>query len=573
MFQEKSIKKEVEAMDVRNINPNNQTQFKVEDQMETKILAKQNVENGNGISEMKIENIPVNSLIVKYHPRNTLGDIESLQGSIKRDGLQEPLLVYDVGENQYAVIDGVRRLAAIQEFGWNSAPCLIRKGMDASGAAHLSYVKNTERNSLNAIEIALHLKAMTDEFGYTHRELELKGYGSPAKISGQLKLLDLPESIQRKIQEGELTAAHGRALVKLPKKKEQENMAKQITDFDWTAKRAEIRIERYLAKGKKKTKKIMEQTPSLEIPGVYFKDSQDMSELPNKSVHLIVSSPPYGVGMEYEKGMSHDELFEMINGVIKECARVLVPGGVMALNVGDIHNFKGSKGKNDFTQIQLMGHKYQASLRKHGIYLKNHIIWIKAKAWSKHPEIHFDEDTVHTSYKILDTFEPVYIFRKEGKREIPSEDVVLRSKLTKEQWKGWVPGVWEITPVKNMEGHPSIYPDELVYRLVKMFSYEGDTVLDPFLGSGTTVKVARELNRDGIGYEKEIQYKPVIMKKLGLIPEQDVVDGSETVAEFFKRVMPPEPSEPFVETIPVNSGKAVQNIEPAEEFSEASMAV
>ena len=199
---------------------------------------------------MKLENLPISTLVVNYHPRNMLGDIESLQGSIKRDGLQEPLLVNEVAENQYIVIDGVRRLSAVQEFGWQSVPCLIKKGMDASDAAHLSYVKNTERNSLNPIEIAHHLKAMMDEFGYTQSELELKGYGSKAKISGQLKLLELPESVQTQIQEDELTAAHGRALAKLKTNKEQERMAKQIIDGDMTAKRAEIRIDRYLEKGK-----------------------------------------------------------------------------------------------------------------------------------------------------------------------------------------------------------------------------------------------------------------------------------------------------------------------------------
>ena len=527
--------------------------------------------NGNG---MELKLVSIDSITIpNHHPRSDYGNLETLQGSIKRDGLQEPLLVYEIEAGKFGIIDGARRLKAIQEMGLKQISCLINKGISEADAAHLSYVKNTERNSLNAIEIALHLKAMTDEFGYTHRELELRGYGSPAKISGQLKLLDLPESIQKKIQEGELTAAHGRELVKLPTKKEQEKMAKQVKDFDLSAKRTEIRISRYLAKGKKKAKKTKEQVPSPEIPGVYFKDSRNMSELPNKSVHLIVSSPPYGVGMEFEKGMTHEELLEMLKGVMDECARVLVPGGVMALNVGDIHNFRGSKGKNDFTQIQLMGHKYQACLRKHRIFLKSHISWQKTKAWTKRPEIFFDEETIHTSYKILDTFEPVYIFRKEGKREIPSEDVVLRSKLTKEQWKAWIPSVWEITPVMNMDEHPSIYPDELVYRLIKMFSYEGDTVLDPFLGSGTTVKVARELNRDGIGYEKELQYKPVIMEKLGSLPEQAVGEGSETMAKFYKRVMAPELSEPFVETIPVNSGKAAQNIELAEEFSETSMPV
>ena len=87
-------------------------------------------------------------------------------------------------------------------------------------------------------------------------------------------------------------------------------------------------------------------------------------------------------------------------------------------------------------------------------------------------------------------------------------------------------GVWKIEPVRNTDGHPCMYPDELVNRLVRMFSYAGDTVLDPFLGSGTTVKVARDLERVGIGYERELKYKPVIMKKLGLNPDEAVAEAT-----------------------------------------------
>jgi DNA modification methylase len=76
-----------------------------------------------------------------------------------------------------------------------------------------------------------------------------------------------------------------------------------------------------------------------------------------------------------------------------------------------------------------------------------------------------------------------------------------------------------------MQGHPAMYPDELAYRLIKMFSYEGDTVLDPFLGSGTTIKVARQLGREAIGYEREDQYKQVIMEKLG-VGEDGVITQS-----------------------------------------------
>ena len=194
------------------------------------------------------------------------------------------------------------------------------------------------------------------------------------------------------------------------------------------------------------------------------------------------------------------------------------------LNVGDIHNFKGKNGKNDFSQIQLVGSKYQAFLRRHNIYLTDIIAWVKStngrevfKAWSN--------DTEHTDYRIIISHDPVYIYRKKGKREAPSEEIALQSRLTREEWSRWAHGIWEIPRVRDMDGHPAVYPDELVHRLVKMFSYVGDTVLDPFLGSGTTVKVARELGREAVGYERELQYKAAIMRKLGMTETEDTFEA------------------------------------------------
>lgn len=494
----------------------------VEPTMETAPL---NPASGTETANMRLEHVDVKSIGVGYHPRKSLGDIKGLQASIKRDGLQEPLLVYEVEPNQYAVIDGYRRLEAIKEFGWETVSCLIKTGIDDSEAAHLSYVKNTERNSLNPIEVAFHIRAMQERFGYTLDELGLKGYGTAPTISRKLKLLELSGSIQKQIQRGKLTSAHGLALVKLPTEEEQKKMAKRISDNDLTAKRAERQIERYLSKGKRK-EKVKKQVPPSEIPGVYIKDSRDMSELPDKSVHLIMSSPPYNIGMEFEKGVPFDEHVEMVRGVLKESSRVLVPGGIMALNVGDIHFFKGINGNAKDVQIKLMGPIYQNYLRSRKIFLTDIIVWEKQTPWRKRLNIGYTEKTIHTSYRISADYEPVYIYRKQGQREIPPDDIVLKSRLTKEQWIAWVPDVWKITAVRDQSEHPSIYPDELCLRLIKMFSYEGDTVLDPWLGSGTTVKVARELNRNGIGYEKEPQYKALIMKKLGITPE-------EPTPEFF----------------------------------------
>jgi site-specific DNA-methyltransferase (adenine-specific) len=309
---------------------------------------------------------------------------------------------------------------------------------------------------------------------------------------------------------------HGIELGKLPKAKTQESMAKRAVDFGWTAKRLKSTVDKFLEKGKKQAKERV-KIPEGDIPGVYFKDSKDMSELPDESTHLIVTSPPYCVGMEFEKGISYKEHWENMQEVMKESARVLVPGGIMAINVGDIHNYKGPEGKAKQSQILLIGHKYQSFLRRHKVYLSDIIIWVKAthahsqdvsKAWS--------EKTPHTAYRILISHDPVYIFRKEGERDVPSDEAALNSRITKQEWNQWASGIWTIDRVRKMEGHPAIFPDELVNRLVKMFSYEGDTVFDPFLGSGTTIKVARELGREAFGYEREKQYKPVIMEKLGL---------------------------------------------------------
>jgi ParB/RepB/Spo0J family partition protein len=487
---------------------------------------------------VEVKEVGLEQLEVKYHPRKDFGEIEKLQGSIKRDGLQEPLLVYEAGEGRFAIIDGCRRFKAVQGLGWKAVPCLIKKDITPAEAAHLSYVRNTEREGFNPIEIACHMKAMRDTFGFSLRDLELKGYGTPPSIANKIKLLELPEAVQSKIRKGELTIAHGLSLLKMSNPEEMERMAKRVVDFETSAKRADMQIDTYLAKGKKKEAKAVAPVPATDIPGVYIKDARDMSELPSKSLHLVVTSPPYFAGMEYEKGMTYAEHWENIEAVMKECARVLVPGGIIALNVADIQNFKGVKGNNDYTQIQLVGHKYQGFLRKHQILLTDTIVWVKSTvAFVREAGKAYSEKTPHTAYRIISNHEPVYIFRKKGERETPAEDVALRSRLSKADWAEWAPGIWKIERIRKNDGHPAIYPEELVSRLVRMFSYEGDTVLDPFLGSGTTVKVARELKREAVGYEREPQYKAVIMQKLGIAPGEGQKQPGESMAEYAGKAM------------------------------------
>ena len=177
----------------------------------------------------------------------------------------------------------------------------------------------------------------------------------------------------------------------------------------------------------------------------------------------------------------------------------------MALQINE------NAGRNAPSQLDLRGPKHQNYLRKLNVFLSNLII-IQAPI---DPSKKIDCYARHTSYEIVANYTMVYVFRKEGQREVPAKDVVQKSTLTEDERLSWLIGIWDV-------GQPRIFKDddlhseEVCRRLIRLYSYEGDTVLDPWLRSGTTIKVARDLNRKGIGYEVNPHYKPIIMKKLGL---------------------------------------------------------
>jgi len=353
--------------------------------MESSDKKRENTGKGNATHEMSIESLPISALVVtENHPRKGLRELESLTGSIRRDGLQEPLQVYPLEEDKFGIIDGTRRLEALRAIECEQVPCIVTE-VPEPDAIHLSYVRNVERDALDPIEIALHIQKMKAHFGFTHRDLEVKGYGSPTAITFKLKLLQLPDSIQEELRTGKLTESHGLALLKLPSQEEQERMAKQITTHKLSTERTKSRISQYNRRRRGKVKRNGIPIQTSDIPGVFIKDSRDMSELPDKTAHMILSSPPYGAGMEFEEELSFPELMDMIRGVLDECARVLIPGGTMALNVGNIQSFRGQDGKAKNIQVELMGHRYQAHLRKHQIFLSDIIIWKKPLPWSKRP--------------------------------------------------------------------------------------------------------------------------------------------------------------------------------------------
>lgn len=478
----------------------------------------------------EIKSLPIDTLTVcDHHPRMDLGDIDELADSIKTNGLAEPIAVFQKDDGIYGIIDGVRRFEAAKQLGWTEITC-INTDIKESEAAHNSFLRNSTRNNLNAIEIAEHLKTMNEVSGYSYQELSKLGYGSKGSISNYINLLERPEEVQALIRSGKISATHGYTLAKVKDRDDQIRMAQEIVDHSISVARLESRVNRH-----NKAIKVEEEMPIVSdlpegaVPGVYFKDSRHMEELDDNSVDLIVTSPPYFAGKEYEEGVTFEEHIENIQAVMKECARVLKDGCVLAVNCPDIWYYKDEPTSK--SRIKLIGHLIDQALEDEGMYLDSKIIWKKHNPWRVRPNITFHEKTVHTNFRILDNYEEIYIFKKVGKRELPSMPTQLHSCLTKEEWTEWITGIWTIFPKngQNLEGHPAVYPEELCSRLIRMFSFEGEVVVDPFTGSGTTVKVARDLGRVGLGYERELKYKPIIMQKLGLASEDDL--GMETMPD------------------------------------------
>lgn len=252
---------------------------------------------------------------------------------------------------------------------------------------------------------------------------------------------------------------------------------------------------------------------------IYIKDSRDMKEVKDGSIQLIVTSPPYGALKDYKNdgqiglNQSYSDYISNLNKVWKECIRVLGPDGKLCIDImplfesGDNNPFKRRITHSVISDIE----KFMDSTGEmftFGLYI-----------WDKRKIVRFSSfGSYPYPTNIFSTlpYEWIIVFCKKGKRPPVSKEIKEKSKLTQEEWANWaVNSIWEMQPAKaKSEGHPAPFPKELPYRLIKLYSFYGDTVLDPFIGTGTTAEVALELGRNAIGYEINEDYKPLIDKKI-----------------------------------------------------------
>jgi site-specific DNA-methyltransferase (adenine-specific) len=247
-------------------------------------------------------------------------------------------------------------------------------------------------------------------------------------------------------------------------------------------------------------------------------DAREMREVPDASVHLVVTSPPYwqlkdyGVAGQIGFDDTYADYIANLNRVWSECSRALHPGCRICINIGDQFARSVTYGRYKVIPIRTEIIKYCESI---GLDYMGAIIWQKVT-------------TCHTTggAVVMGSFpyprngivkldyEFILIFKKLGRAPRPSKEAKEASRLTTAEWNEYFYGHWNF-PGEKQDSHIAMFPEELPRRLIRMFTFVGETVLDPFLGSGTTAKVARELERHSIGYEINPDFLPIIRRKLG----------------------------------------------------------
>ena len=263
---------------------------------------------------------------------------------------------------------------------------------------------------------------------------------------------------------------------------------------------------------------------------VIIGDSRKMIEVENNSIDLVVTSPPYwhikdyGVPGQIGYGQSLHEYLKDLYRVWKECYRVLKPGRRLCINIGD--QFARSVIYGRYKIIPLHA-EFIAQCEDIGFDYMGSIIWQKKTAMNTTGGANVMGSYPYPPNGMIEIdYEFILIFKKPGKSPKVPKDIKEKSKLTKEEWKGYFYGHWYFGGARQI-GHEAMFPEELPKRLIKMYTFVGDTVLDPFLGSGTTVKTALELDRNAIGYEINEEFLDVIKDKLGL--RQSLLQFSDSI--------------------------------------------
>ena len=277
---------------------------------------------------------------------------------------------------------------------------------------------------------------------------------------------------------------------------------------------------------------------------LHLGDARDLSWIPDASVHLVVTSPPYWTLKQYAQGneeqMGHFQDYEHflseLDRVWRECRRVLVGGGRICCVVGDVCIPRKRGGRHYLVPLHS---DIQVRSRKVGLDCLQPILWNKIANGATEAEGNgagFYGKPYQPGGIVKNDIEYILFLRKGGEyRTTPTLQKAL-SMLTKDEMKTWFRSIWADLPgASTRDGHPAPYPVAIAERLIKMFSFAGDTVLDPFAGTGTTSQAAIMSGRNSIANEIEAAYIEIAKQKIVKVARQHRAVGATEAEVIFDR--------------------------------------
>ena len=240
--------------------------------------------------------------------------------------------------------------------------------------------------------------------------------------------------------------------------------------------------------------------PPEVLDEVYCQDSRNMSQLPDSSVHLMVTSPPYNVGKDYDENLSLDEYRLLLRDVFRETYRVLAPGGRACINVANL-------GRKPYIPLHSC---IIDEMEQIGYLMRGEIIWDKSAsagtstAWGSWQSA--SNPTLRDVHEYILTFSKDSFQRPRGEK---------KNTITKEQFLEYTKSIWTF-PAESAKkvSHPAPFPLELPYRLIQLYTFEGDVVLDPFCGSGSACVAAVMAGRRFVGYDVSEEYVRIAQMRI-----------------------------------------------------------
>lgn len=235
--------------------------------------------------------------------------------------------------------------------------------------------------------------------------------------------------------------------------------------------------------------------PSKLLDQIYHGDSRNLEFIPDNSVHLMITSPPYNVGKEYDENLSLEEYLDLIHNVMREVYRVLIPGGRACINIANV-------GRKPY--IPIKDHINQVMLNL-GFLMRGEIIWDKGAsaggscAWGSWKSA--------SNPVLRDIHEYIMVFSKQSYARQDNKLKTKKNSITRDEFLEYTKSIWSFSAesAKRVK-HPAPFPVELPYRLIQLYSFEDDVILDPFCGSGSTCLAALQTKRRYIGVDNNLEY-------------------------------------------------------------------